>query len=164
MLFGFWSRSTHTFFRSVVLKSSHDSSPVTKNWRNGFCSFRSSNWLKMRTRSALLLSESSSGTHWANFHPFPSLFSRLTMVDWSALKCSANIRVVKLSSSSTACKRASSSKSNRWSLPGSSSKLVLPDLYGLNHRRVRLSPSVPSSKGSLRSRKAYPAVWPFSKW
>ena len=48
-------------------------------------------------------------THPANFHTFPSILRRFTMVEWSTLKSLANILDVKLSSSSIKSKSAWSS-------------------------------------------------------
>ena len=95
---------TQTFLLLTFLKRNHDSSPVTRFFRNGVYSFRCNNSVKILTRSALFLSKSSWGTHPANFHTFPSSLRRRTMVEWSILKSSVNILVVKLSFSSTAAK------------------------------------------------------------
>ena len=137
---------TQTFFLLKFLKRSHDSSPVTRFFRNGPCSFRSNKSVKIRTRLALLLSMSSWGTHPANFHTFPSFLRRRTMVEWSTLKLSASIRIVKRSSSSAAAKSAWSSKSDGRPLPGLSFKLVSSDLKRANHSLHRLSLIVPSPK------------------
>ena len=135
---------TQTFFLLTFLKKSHDSSPVTRFSRKGVCSFRFSNSVKIRTRSALLFSESSWGTHPANFHTFPSFLRRRTIVEWSTLKSSANILVVKLSSSSTADNNAWSLKFDGRPLPSTSTRFVSPDLNYLKHLSTWLLLIVPS--------------------
>ena len=98
-----WGRgSMQTFFLLGFLNWIHDSSPVTKLLRKGVSSFFRSKSLKIRTRSSLFCWESSWGTHPANFQTFPSFLRWRTMVEWSTSNCSASIRVVRLSSSSTA--------------------------------------------------------------
>ncbi|GFY75686.1 hypothetical protein TNIN_281811 [Trichonephila inaurata madagascariensis] len=49
-------------------------SPVTRFFKNGACSFRCSSSVKIRTRSALLSSESSWGNPSSDFPHFSKLF------------------------------------------------------------------------------------------
>ena len=93
---------TQTFFLLTFLKRCHDSYPVTRFFRNGICSFLCSKSVKIRSRSVLLFSESL----WGLISIFLSFLRRRTMVEWSTLKSSAQILVVKFSSSSTAAKSA----------------------------------------------------------
>ncbi|GFY53581.1 hypothetical protein TNIN_346411 [Trichonephila inaurata madagascariensis] len=62
------------FFLLIFLMRSHDSSPVKRFFKNGVCSFRCNNSVKIRARSALLLLESS-------LHTFPSLLRSRPTVD-----------------------------------------------------------------------------------
>ncbi|KAF8796069.1 hypothetical protein HNY73_000495 [Argiope bruennichi] len=90
------------------------------------------------------------------------------MVEWSTLKLSASIRVVKLSFPSTATKSVWSLKSRGQPLPGLSSELMSPDLKGTNHSLHRLSLLVSdfaiSPKSSVRSRNDCAGFYPFLKW
>ena len=61
---------TQTFFLLMFLERSHDSSAVTRFFRNEVCSFRCSKSVKIWTRSILLLSESS----WGPIQPISILF------------------------------------------------------------------------------------------
>ncbi|KAF8792750.1 hypothetical protein HNY73_004312 [Argiope bruennichi] len=85
------------------------------------------------------------------------------MVEWSTLKLSARIRVVKLSSPTDA-KSAWLSKSNGRSHLVLSAKLGSPYLKRIDHSLHRLSLIVPSPKSSLKSRNDCAAFHPLSKW
>lgn len=77
---------------------------VTKFFRKWVYSFRCGKSVRIWTRSALFLSESSCRDPSSQFPYFFKLFKTQTMVEWFTLKYSANILVVKFSSSSTAAK------------------------------------------------------------
>ena len=134
---------TQTFFLLTFYKRRFDSSTVTRFFKNRVCSFHWSKSVKIRIRSALLLSESWWGTHPDNFNIFRNFLRRRTMV-----KCSANILDVKLSSSSTAAKSAWSSKFDSRPLPSSSARFVTPDLNFLNHLSTWVLMIVTSPKSS----------------
>ena len=76
--FGWNSWRTQTFFILTFLNRSHNSSLVTRFFRNWVCSFSCSKSVKIRTHSVLMLS-----THSANFHTFPSFLRRQSMVELS---------------------------------------------------------------------------------